>query len=277
MIESHLFGRNYPQQKTQIMGILNVTPDSFSDGGQYNQIDLATHRALEMVEQGATIIDIGGESTRPGASSVSQEEELARVIPIIHAVRKHTQVAISIDTYKSEVARQALFAGATIINDVWGGMADPLIWDVAVQFRCPYILTHNREQAGYHDIVPEMIQDLQKSVDRACRAGIQKSQIILDPGIGFAKSTQDNLKVMDSLEHIVALGFPVLLGTSRKKFIRDTLGRTADDVIEGTAVTIALGIYKGCNIVRVHDVAAMQQVVTMTEAIRDYRSISYIQ
>lgn len=260
---------NLFNSQTHIMGILNVTPDSFSDGGNYMSLEAALHRAKEMIAEGASIIDIGGESTRPGAVAVPLEQELERVIPIIQAIRQESDVFISIDTYKSEVARQAIDAGANIINDVWGGIADPMIWEVVRHYQCPYILTHNRDKDIYTDFLTEVIDDLNRSLEAILLKGIRKEQIILDPGIGFAKSINENLVLMNHLEHIIALGYPVLLGTSRKRFIRHTLGLSTEEVLEGTAATVAVGVYKGCKIVRVHDVRAMKLVAKMTEAMRD--------
>ncbi len=255
------------QQKVKIMGILNMTPDSFSDGGQFIHIEHAIARAQTMIQEGADIIDIGGESTRPGATQVSLSEELQRVIPIIHELRKYSDIPISIDTYKSEVARQAMLAGATMVNDIWGGKADSRIWEIVKEFRCPYVLTHNRENASYSNLISDIVDDLRISVKQMIEAGVREDQIILDPGIGFAKNVEENLRLLHHLEQIVELGYPVLLGTSRKKFIRQTLNLPAHDVIEGTSATVAIGIYKGCSIIRVHDVSAMKRIVMMTEAI----------
>lgn len=249
------------------MGILNVTPDSFSDGGSYTTVEHAVQHALSMVEEGADMIDIGGESTRPGHAPVSLREELERVVPVIRELVRHVQVPISVDTYKAEVARQAIEAGAHIINDVWGFKADPDMAGVAAQAGCPVILMHNRPEAVYTDFLPEVLEDLQESIDLALGGGVKKTNIILDPGIGFAKSYEQNLWLMNRLEAIVELGYPVLLGTSRKSMIRTTLGLPPDDVIEGTAATTALGIAHGCDIIRVHDVQAMKRVAVMTDAI----------
>ncbi|MFB7817919.1 dihydropteroate synthase [Paenibacillus chitinolyticus] len=254
-------------RRTLIMGILNVTPDSFSDGGSYTTVEHAVKHALSMVEEGADMIDIGGESTRPGHAPVSLREELERVVPVIRELVRHVRVPISVDTYKAEVARQAIEAGAHIINDVWGFKADPDMAGVAAQAGCPVILMHNRPEAVYTDFLPEVLQDLQESIDLALSAGVKKTNIILDPGIGFAKSYEQNLWLMNRLEAIAELGYPVLLGTSRKSMIRTTLGLPPDDVIEGTAATTALGIAQGCDIIRVHDVRAMKRVAVMTDAI----------
>ncbi|GAB7387186.1 dihydropteroate synthase [Bacillaceae bacterium] len=255
-------------ERTLIMGILNVTPDSFSDGGKYNDVERAVAHAQKMVAEGADIIDIGGESTRPGARLVPASEELARVLPVIEAVKEAVDVPLSIDTYKADVAERALEAGVHIINDVWGGKADPRMVEVAAKWNVPIILMHNREEANYGgDLLEEMIRDLQESVDLAVNAGVRREMIILDPGIGFGKTYEHNLEVMRRLGEIVALGYPVLLGTSRKSLIGKTLGLPVEERVEGTAATVALGIAQGCEIVRVHDVKEMARVARMTDAI----------
>ncbi|WGU93260.1 dihydropteroate synthase [Paenibacillus dendritiformis] len=255
-------------QRTLIMGILNVTPDSFSDGGRYNRVDAALRHAEEMLEAGADIIDIGGESTRPGHQPVGQEEELERVLPVIEALsRELPQAPISVDTYKAEVARQALEAGAHIINDIWGCKKEAEMAHVAARYGCPLILMHNRPERRYDRFVEEVKADLLASVALAKAAGVKDDQIWLDPGIGFAKTGEDNLVLMSHLDELCALGYPVLLGTSRKKFIRDTLQLPVDDVVEGTAATVALGIAQGCQIVRVHDVASIARTARMCDAV----------
>lgn len=241
-------------KKTLIMGILNITPDSFSDGGKYTQVESAIIHAKEMIEQGADIIDVGGESTRPGSAKVTQEEELARVIPIIKALSKKINVPISVDTYKAEVAKQAIEAGAHIINDVWGAKADKKMAEVAATYKVPIILMHNRDNRDYQDLVPDMISDLQESISIVRAAGVRDEKIILDPGIGFAKNFEQNIVALQNLEKITELGFPVLLGTSRKSFIGQILDLPPEQRGEGTGATTCLGIQKGCHMVRVHDV-----------------------
>ncbi|EHS59955.1 dihydropteroate synthase [Paenibacillus kribbensis] len=254
-------------QATQIMGILNVTPDSFSDGGKYHSPELAVSHALKLVEDGADVIDIGGESTRPGHEPVDVEEELARVIPVIQAIhRTAPHIPLSVDTYKAEVARQALEAGAHIINDVWGFKADPDMARVAAEFDCPVILMHNRRDRNYSDLVSDMLADLKESISLALDAGVREEQIILDPGIGFAKDYDENIHAMTSLDALSQLGFPLLLATSRKRFIRTALDLPVDDVVEGTAATVAFGIAQGCQMVRVHDVAQIKRTVRMCDA-----------
>lgn len=253
--------------RTLIMGILNVTPDSFSDGGLWNNPDMAVRHALQMAEDGADIIDIGGESTRPGHKPVGLEEELARVIPIVESLhRAAPQLVLSVDTYKAEVARQALNAGAHIINDIWGGQADPEMNKVAAEFGCPIVLMHNRHNRNYGELIPDILTDLEAEIQAALQAGVRTEQIILDPGIGFAKDFAENLRTMSALDEIAKLGYPLLLGTSRKKFIRTVLGQPSDNVVEGTAATVAFGIAQGCQIVRVHDVLPIKRTVDMCDA-----------
>ncbi|MDQ0163389.1 dihydropteroate synthase [Bacillus alveayuensis] len=254
------------EEKTQIMGILNVTPDSFSDGGKYNHIEKAIQHAKKMVEHGADIIDVGGESTRPGAEMVSEEEELERVIPVIERLAKEIEVPISIDTYKAEVAKQAVQAGATIINDVWGAKKEPEIAAVAAHYNVPIILMHNRSKRDYSDLIHDIVQDLMESVKIAKDAGVKDENILLDPGIGFAKTFEDNLIVMRNLEAITTLGYPVLLGTSRKSLIGHVLDLPTNERVEGTGATVCLGIQKGCQFVRVHDVLPIARMAKMMDA-----------
>ncbi|PQP90344.1 dihydropteroate synthase [Paenibacillus sp. AR247] len=254
-------------QSTQLMGILNVTPDSFSDGGRYVDPDTAVRHALKMMLDGADLIDIGGESTRPGYTPVSAEEELARVIPVIEAIHKAApHIPISIDTYKAEVARQAILAGAHIINDIWGGKGDPDMLKVAAELGCPIILMHNRHDMDYTDFVEDVVADLKESVRLALAAGVRPEHIILDPGIGFAKNGEHNLKLMTQLDRLNQIGYPVLLATSRKRFIRSVLDLPVDDLVEGTAATVAFGIAQGCQLVRVHDVKSIKRTVKMCDA-----------
>lgn len=275
MLKPKLYNRTYQRgdmtlklgDRTLIMGIVNVTPDSFSDGGQYNSVDRAVTHAMELYEQGADIIDIGGESTRPGHTVISSEEEIARVVPVIESLYKVApHIPISIDTYKADVARAAIEAGAHIINDIWGLKADQNMASLVREKNCPVILMHNRENTDYHDFITDAVADLKESIDIAERAGIHKDNIILDPGIGFAKSYEHNLQMMISLGALVELGYPVLLATSRKRFIRNTLQLPVNDLVEGTAATVAFGIAQGAQIVRVHDVAQIKRTVDMCDA-----------
>jgi len=252
--------------KTLIMGILNVTPDSFSDGGNYDEMNAAVSHAREMVSNGADIIDIGGESTRPGFAKVSVEEELGRVIPMIQAVSKEVKVPISIDTYKAEVAKQAIEAGAHIINDIWGAKAEPKIAEVAAHYNVPIILMHNRDNTNYRNLIADMIADLYESVKIAKGAGVPDENIVLDPGIGFAKTPEQNLEAMRNLEKLHVLGYPVLLATSRKSFIGHVLDLPVEERVEGTGASICLGIDKGCEMIRVHDVKEMARMAKMMDA-----------
>ncbi|MFX3624181.1 MAG: dihydropteroate synthase [Ectobacillus sp.] len=253
-------------EKTAIMGILNVTPDSFSDGGRYDELEAAVLRAEQMVAQGADIIDIGGESTRPGFRKVPEQEELQRVIPIIRAISEKVHAPISIDTYKAEVAKQALEAGAHIINDIWGAKADPKMAEVAAYYEVPIVLMHNRENKNYRNLMADIIADLYESVKIAKAAGVRDENIILDPGIGFAKTPEQNLQVMNHLEQLTVFGYPLLLGTSRKSFIGYVLDLPINERMEGTGATVCLGIQKGCDIIRVHDVLEMARMAKMMDA-----------
>jgi dihydropteroate synthase len=253
-------------QRTHVMGILNTTPDSFSDGGRFNRVGKAIDHAAEMVKEGADIIDIGGESTRPGSEKVSLEEELERVIPVVNAISSRFDVPISIDTYKAEVAKQAIGAGAHIINDVWGAKADRNMAVVAAETESPIILMHNRENKQYTVLMQDMLQDIQESIKIAHQAGVKDENIILDPGIGFAKTYEHNLEVMRHLEQLVEQGYPVLLGTSRKLMIGKILDLPVEERVEGTIATVCLGMTKGCHIVRVHDVSQVSRAVKMMDA-----------
>ncbi|MNO27346.1 Dihydropteroate synthase [compost metagenome] len=255
-------------ERTLVMGILNVTPDSFSDGGRYNNVERALQHAREMIAEGADIIDVGGESTRPGHEPVSEQEELERVIPVVEAMhRELPQVPLSVDTYKAKVAREALKAGAHIINDVWGFKAEARMAEVAAEFGCPVILMHNRQDRNYGDLLADVAADLRECVEIARKAGVKDENIILDPGIGFAKDYSENLRVMRALDDLITLGYPLLLGTSRKRFIRTALDLPVDEVVFGTAATVALGVAQGCQIVRVHDVKEIKQTVQMCDAV----------
>ena len=254
-------------KRTYIMGILNVTPDSFSDGGRFNNIEMAIKHAKEMLAEGVDIIDIGGESTRPGHEVVGEEEEIKRVVPVIEALTKELKVPISVDTYKGRVAEFALKAGAAMINDVWGFKKDPYIAKVAAQYNVPCCLMHNRDNKNYNDLVQDILKDLEESIQIALKAGVKKENIILDPGIGFGKSHEDNLKTMNNLEKLNSLGYPVLLGTSRKSMIGLTLNLPVDQRLEGTLATTTIGIMKGCEFIRVHDIKENKRVCDMTDAI----------
>lgn len=279
--------------RTYIMGILNLTPDSFSGDGLLNQdvstgqfhldMEATLARARSMAENGADILDVGGESTRPGAQMVSADEEMERVLPLIRLLAANLDVIISIDTYKASVAEAALRAGANIVNDVWGFHADPQIAEVAAKFRAPVILMHNRsswanaeikERLGgryvgipYDNLIEDVKRELLESVSIAREAGIPEDQVIIDPGIGFGKSVEQNLELVDRLPEFRALGYPVLLGPSRKSFIGYTLNLPPDQRLEGTAAAVAIGIARGADIVRVHDFPFMTRVIRMSDAI----------
>jgi dihydropteroate synthase len=273
--------------RTYVMGILNVTPDSFSGDGiiaKGDAIQTALDQAKDFLSHGADILDIGGESTRPGSQTVNADEEMERVIPVITAIAKEFPKAlISIDTYKSKVAEEAFKAGAHILNDVWALRADPELASVAKKFNVPVILMHNRsnpasvevrEQLGnayigseYVDLIEDVTRELLVSVEIAKKAGIEERHIILDPGIGFGKTREHNLALINRLDEVRALGYPVLLGPSRKSFIGFTLDLPADQRVEGTAATVAIGIARGADIIRVHDVKEMSRVAKMTDAI----------
>lgn len=254
-------------KRTYIMGILNVTPDSFSDGGKFNNVETALLQAERMIDEGAHILDIGGESTRPGHETVTEEEEINRVVPIIKTLVKKYDIPISIDTSKAKVAEAAIKAGAHLINDVWGFKREPEIAKVAAKYQVPVCLMHNRNNKDYTNLIEDMKCDLQESVSIALSAGIKRENIILDPGIGFAKTLEDNLKVMNNLEKFTALGYALLLGTSRKSMIGLALDLPVDQRVEGTLSTTVIGMMKGCRIIRVHDVKENKRVVDMTEAI----------
>ncbi|MCH1626912.1 dihydropteroate synthase [Fredinandcohnia sp. SECRCQ15] len=255
------------QKKTLIMGILNITPDSFSDGGNYVEIDQAIAHAKQMVQNGADIIDVGGESTRPGHIQITEEEEINRVVPIIKAISKEVNVPISIDTYKAEVAKQAIEAGAHIINDIWGAKADPNMAKVAAQYNVPIILMHNRDNKNYNHLIIDMISDLQESISIVKAAGVKEENIILDPGIGFAKHFEDNIMAIQHIEEFVKMGYPVLLGTSRKSFIGQIFDLPPHNRMEGTGATTCFGIQKGCAIVRVHDVLENARLAKMMDVL----------
>ncbi len=254
-------------KETIVMGILNVTPDSFSDGGRYDAVEAAVIHAKKMVADGAKIIDVGGESTRPGHAAVGLEEELARVIPVIQALSREFDVAISIDTYKAEVAEAAILAGAHIINDVWGAKREPAIAEVAARLGVPILLMHNRDNTDYADFWPDVRKDLEESVQIAKDAGVPNHHIWLDPGIGFAKTTQQNILMMQHLQDVVDMGYPVLLGTSRKSTIGKVLNLPVNERLEGTAATVSFGIMHGCHMMRVHDVKEIVRTVRMMDVL----------
>jgi dihydropteroate synthase len=269
------------------MGILNITPDSFSGDGLMShgdRIEQSVRQAEHFLKHNVDILDVGGESTRPGSQTVTADEELERVIPVIQAISgEFPEALISIDTYKAKVAEEAFKAGARILNDVWALRADPELASVAVSFRVPVILMHNRSNPAsvevrtnlgnayigseYQNLIEDVKRELLVSVEIAKKAGVEESHIILDPGIGFGKTREHNLELINRLDEVRALGYPVLLGPSRKSFIGFTLDLPADQRVEGTAATIAVGIVRGADIIRVHDVKEMARVARMTDAI----------
>jgi dihydropteroate synthase len=269
-------GTLYLGSKTYVMGILNVTPDSFYDGKQYDAGENAIEHALKMTEEGADIIDIGGESTRPGASPLSEEEEINRVIPVIKKLSKKLRKPISVDTYKAKVAEKAIDAGASIINDIGGLLTDKKMAQVAAGSHVPVIVMHKkgtpRTMQKYpirKNVLSEIMSSLRKSISIAIDAGIDKDRIILDPGIGFGKTVQQNLEILKRLKEFQSMGFPILVGTSRKQFIGTILNLSAQERLYGTLATIAVAVMNGAHIVRVHDVRESVQVVTMCDAIRN--------
>jgi len=253
-------------ERTLVMGIVNVTPDSFSDGGKFIGPRQAVEQALRLVQDGADIIDIGGESTRPTAAVVEAAEEWERIRPVLESLVKEVPVPVSVDTYKAEVAQKALDMGAHMINDIWGLKADPAIAGVVAAFGVPVVIMHNQKGTEYRDLVGDVIWSLRESVDIAEQAGVAGDQIIIDPGIGFGKTTEQNLELMRRLRDFASLGKAVLLGTSRKSMIGNTLGLPVGERLEGTAASVALGIAYGVDIVRVHDVKEMVRVARMTDA-----------
>lgn len=254
--------------KTYIMGILNVTPDSFSDGGKFNELDAAVDHAKEMLGQGADIIDIGAESTRPGSKEVPADEELKRLLPIIERLVKEVDAPISVDTYKASVADECLKNGAHMINDVWGLQRDKDMAGVIAKHNVPVTIMHNQIGTEYEsDIMEEIFKFLRNSINIALEAGIKPENIILDPGIGFGKTPGQNMEVMDRLDELNYLGYPVLLGTSRKSMIGQILDLPSEERVEGTVATSVMGTIKGVDIVRVHDVVENYRALKVTDAI----------
>ncbi|HFI0452324.1 TPA: dihydropteroate synthase [Streptococcus suis] len=246
-----------------IMGILNVTPDSFSDGGNYNEVEAALVQVEKLLADGATVIDVGGESTRPGATFVSEEEEIARVVPIIRAIKENYDCLVSIDTYKTGTARAALEAGADILNDVWAGLYDGEMLALAAKYQVPIMLMHNQKEESYADVVGEVKSFLAERAQAALDAGIAADKIWLDPGFGFSKNVQHNLDLLQGLDQITGLGYPVLFGISRKRVVDYLLGGNSlpTDRDQATAALSAWAIQKGCKMVRVHNVAANRDIV----------------
>lgn len=263
------FGRELEfGKRTVIMGILNLTPDSFSDGGDHVSVDRAVEYAKQMLREGADIIDIGGESSRPGHTRITAEEEIRRVMPVIHRLRQETEAILSLDTIRSEVAEEAVKNGIHMINDIWGFQEDAALAGVAAEHSTPVVLMHNQHGTEYQgDMIVEIKRFLTESVRIAKEAGVQEDKIILDPGLGFGKTTEQNLHVMSRLGEIKSLGYPVLLGASRKSMIGKILDVPPKDRDEGTVATTVLGIVQGMDIVRVHNVLANVRAARVTDAI----------
>ena len=261
------------KNNTYIMGILNVTPDSFSDGGRYDKPDAALRHAERLVREGADVIDVGGESTRPGHIQITDEEEIRRVVPVIEALKRRFDVPVSIDTYKSCVAEAALDAGADLVNDIWGLKYDERMASVIAGRGAACCLMHNRNTAAYSDFLVDFMKDMRECVETARRAGIADDRILLDPGVGFGKTYEMNLEIISRLEIMHELGYPILLGTSRKSVIGLTLDLPADQREEGTLVTTVYGVQKGCAFVRVHDVEKNRRAIEMTRALMREHSL----
>jgi len=265
-------------KKTYIMGILNVTPDSFSDGGLYFDTSAAIKRAIQMTEDGADIIDIGGESTRPGSEPVTLEEELRRTIPVIEKLAKEIKIPLSIDTYKSEVAKKALDAGASMVNDISGLRFDPAMPKLVSEYKVPVVIMHVKGRPKdmqlnpvYEALIPEIMDYLREGIRRAMSSGISGDKIIIDPGIGFGKAFDHNLEIIHNLSELTFLEKPILIGPSRKAFIGKILGDApVTDRLEGTAAAVAISIMNGANIIRVHDVKEMIKVAKVTDAVKKY-------
>lgn len=260
-----------------IMGIINVTPDSFYDGGRYKQTDQAVAQGKSLIEKGADILDIGGESSRPGALAVSLDEERQRIIPVIEQLRKYTDIPISVDTTKATLAKDALLAGATWINDISAGRFDQDMTSIVAEMKCPIVLMHSRQSPAtmqqdpfYKDVTKEVVDELNACVAHFIDQGVSAENIILDPGIGFAKRFEDNLKILNELPRLVECGFPVLIGTSRKSFIGKILNKEVDDRLYGTLGSIAAAYQKGARLFRVHDVEETKHFLQVLTAITNY-------
>ena len=252
---------------TYIMGILNVTPDSFSDGGNYTVVDKALFRVEEMIKEGVDILDVGGESTRPGYQAISDEEEIDRVVPVLERIKSNFDIPISLDTYKSKVAFHGIKAGADMINDIWGLKADDKMARIIAENQVACCLMHNRKEASYKSFLEDVVVDVKESVSIALDAGVAKDKIMVDPGVGFAKNYEHNLEILRKIDVLGTLGYPVLLGVSRKSVIGLTLDLTVSERLNGTLALSAYGMMKGCSFLRVHDIKANREVVKMMEAI----------
>jgi dihydropteroate synthase len=267
-MELRVRGRTWDfSQKTYVMGIINVTPDSFSDGGRFFGVDAAVAHARQMADEGADILDIGGESTRPGHEPVPVAEELDRVLPVIRAVRAALAIPLSIDTRKAVVAAAAAEAGIDMINDVTGLQGDPAMARVVAESGLPACLMHWTDLPAGPGLMARIAEGLAASVRLAQQAGVERSRLVIDPGVGFGKDLEGNLQIVRELRELKVLGLPIMIGTSRKSLVGKVLGLPVDDRVEGTAATVALGIAGGANLVRVHDMRAMVRVCRMTDAV----------
>lgn len=261
--------KEFSDNRTHVMGILNVTPDSFSDGGRFVTMDKVIQHAEKMMQEGAAIIDVGGESTRPGYTMISDEEEISRVVPAIETIKQRLDIPISIDTYKSAVAEAAICAGADMVNDIWGLKYDLKMAKTIKDYDVSVTITHNKNKATYDVFEKDVVTELKNMCDLALQSGISKDKIVIDPGVGFAKSTEQNLLVMKNLEEFVKMGYPVLLGASRKSVIGNTLSLPVTDRLEGTLATTAIAVEKGARFVRVHDVKENVRLIKMLESIKN--------
>lgn len=250
-----------------IMGILNVTPDSFSDGGKFNTLDQALKHTEEMIKNGVDVIDVGGESTRPGHEVITDEEEIARVSPVISAIKKNFGVPISIDSYKGPVVEAALQAGADLVNDIWGFKHDYAVAELTAKYKVACCLMHNRNTTEYENFQQDFLSDMRECIALAKKAGVADDKIMLDPGVGFGKTYEQNLEIINHLEIMKELNYPVLLGTSRKSVIGLTLDLPVTERVEGTLATTVIGMMKGCSFVRVHDIKENYRIIKMTKAI----------
>lgn len=256
---------------TYVMGILNVTPDSFSDGGRYNHLDAALKHTEQMIKDGAAIIDVGGESTRPGHEKITDQEEIDRILPVIEKIKQEFSVPVSLDTYKAAVAKEGIQAGADLLNDIWGLQYDPAMGKIVAASGVAYCLMHNRDKITEEMDADLFIGQMKEDAKRALDAGIKKERIILDPGVGFAKTQEQNLMTIANLDRLKALGYPVLLGTSRKSVIGYVLDVPTDKRLVGTLATSAVAVQTGCMFVRVHDVKENVELIQMLERIRESR------
>ena len=256
---------------TYVMGILNVTPDSFSDGGRYNHLDAALKHTEQMIKDGAAFIDVGGESTRPGHEKITDQEEIDRILPVIEKIKQEFSVPVSLDTYKAAVAKEGIQAGADLLNDIWGLQYDPAMGKIVADSGVAYCLMHNRDKITEEMDADLFIEQMKEDAKRALDAGIKKERIILDPGVGFAKTQEQNLMTIANLDRLKALGYPVLLGTSRKSVIGYVLDVPTDKRLVGTLATSAVAVQTGCMFVRVHDVKENVELIQMLERIRESR------